>query len=76
MVLCLVAGGTAVRPADSDPVMAGLDRDSRAFTRALLPIVIAFNVLIPSSRWFWPLCVAGNLSVVASVGLLLSGLPR
>jgi hypothetical protein len=46
-----------------------------AFTRVLLPITVAFNVLLPSSRGFWPIFVLGNLSVVTSIALLLSGLP-
>ena len=35
-----------------------------AATRVLLPMTLAFNVLLPRSRWFWPLYVAGNLTVL------------
>ena len=55
------------------PVWAG---HPGAFTRVLLPMTVAFNVLLPSSRWFWPILILGNLSVVAGFALLLSGLPR
>jgi len=34
-----------------------------AYPRILLPVTCAFNVLILSSRGFWPLVVLGNLSV-------------
>lgn len=35
-----------------------------AVTRALLPLTFAFNVLILEDRWFWPLYVLGNLTVL------------
>jgi hypothetical protein len=35
-----------------------------AFVRVLLPMTLAFNILTVRSRWFWPLFIAGNLSVV------------
>ena len=35
-----------------------------AATRVLLPLTIAFNVLLPSSRWFWPLWLLGNLNML------------
>lgn len=35
-----------------------------AVTRVLLPMTIAFNVLLPESRLFWPLWILGNLSLV------------
>ena len=47
-----------------------------AFTRVLLPITVAFNVLLPDSRRFWPIFILGDLSVVLSVTLLFAGLPR
>jgi len=47
-----------------------------AFTRVLLPITVAFNVLLPGSCRFWPIFILGNLPVVLSVTLLLEGFPR
>ena len=44
-----------------------------AATRVLLPMTIAFNVLLPRGRWFWPLFVLGNLPIVhglAELGLI------
>jgi hypothetical protein len=38
-----------------------------AATRVLLPMTLAFNVLVPRGVKWWPLLLAGNLSVVASV---------
>jgi hypothetical protein len=35
-----------------------------ASVRALLPMTVAYNVLIANSRWFWPLFVLGNLTMV------------
>jgi len=35
-----------------------------AAPRVLLPMTIAFNVLLPGSRLFWPLWILGNLSLV------------
>ena len=35
-----------------------------AATRILLPMTVAFNVLLPRNRWFWPLFVIGNLPMV------------
>jgi hypothetical protein len=35
-----------------------------AFVRVLLPMTLAFNLLAVRSRWFWPLFIAGNLSIV------------
>ena len=55
------------------PVWEG---DPGAFVRVLLPMTVAYNVLIPSSRRFWALCIAGNLSVITSIQLLLAGVPR
>jgi hypothetical protein len=39
-----------------------------AFTRVLLPMTLAFNVLVPRGRRWLPLLMAGNLSVLAAVG--------
>ena len=44
-----------------------------AATRVLLPMTVAFNALLPRGRWFWPLFVLGNLSIVhglAELGLI------
>ena len=44
-----------------------------AATRVLLPMTVAFNALLPNNRWFWPLFVLGNLSVLhglAELGLI------
>ena len=42
-----------------------------AITRVALPMTIAFNVLLPRGRWFWPLLVLGNLNVPDGVVLLM-----
>ena len=36
-------------------------------------MTIAFNVLLPRTRWFWPLAILGNLS--AWHGLDAPGVP-
>lgn len=38
-----------------------------AATRVLLPLTLAFNVLVPRSPRWWALLLAGNLTVAASV---------
>lgn len=48
----------------STPVWEGFPG---AAARALLPMTLAFNVLVPRSRRWLPLLVAGNLTVVAAV---------
>lgn len=35
-----------------------------AITRVVLPMTVAFNLLLPRDRWFWPLAIAGNLTVL------------
>jgi hypothetical protein len=35
-----------------------------AITRIVLPLTLAFNLLLPRGRWFWPLVVLGNLTVI------------
>lgn len=35
-----------------------------AVTRLLLPMTCAFNILLRRDRWFWPLAVLGNLTVL------------
>lgn len=41
-----------------------------ASMRVLLPMTVAFNVMLPQSRWFWPLFVAGNASIVQGLEAL------
>jgi len=41
-----------------------------AFTRILLPMTFAFNILLIRSRWFWPLALLGNLSVLRGLEML------
>ena len=35
-----------------------------AVTRVVLPLSVAFNLLLPGGRWFWPLWLLGNLNVL------------
>jgi len=61
VLLLLVLGGVLVTPATG------------AITRVLLPLTVAFNVmLMRESTWwrFWPLLVAGNLDVVPGWSIL------
>ena len=41
-----------------------------ASTRVLLPMTFAFNIVLPKNRWFWPLFVLGNLSVIPALETL------
>jgi hypothetical protein len=41
-----------------------------AFTRVLLPMTCAYNVLLPRGRAYWPLAVLGNLSVIHGLQVL------
>jgi len=41
-----------------------------AVTRVLLPMTFAFNAVLPRNRWFWPLFVLGNLSVLPGLEVL------
>jgi hypothetical protein len=41
-----------------------------AVTRVLLPMTFAFNVVLPGNRWFWPLWVLGNLSIIPALEVL------
>lgn len=38
-----------------------------AACRALLPLTVAFNLLLPANRAFWPLWTAGNLTLLHAV---------
>jgi hypothetical protein len=38
-----------------------------AACRAVLPMTIAFNLLLPVNRNFWPLWIAGNLTLVHAI---------
>lgn len=38
-----------------------------AVNRAVLPMTIAFNLLLPATRSFWPLWIAGNLTMLHAV---------
>jgi hypothetical protein len=41
-----------------------------AVTRVIVPMTVAFNVLLPRLRWFWPLWILGNASVLHGVEVL------
>ena len=41
-----------------------------AVTRVLLPMTFAFNAVLPKNRWFWPLFVLGNLSILPGLEVL------
>ncbi|MDI1248674.1 MAG: hypothetical protein PSV13_07290 [Lacunisphaera sp.] len=38
-----------------------------AACRAVLPVTFAFNLLLPANRFFWPLWITGNLTLVHAV---------
>jgi hypothetical protein len=38
-----------------------------AFCRVLLPLTIAFNLLLPRNRYFWPIWVMGNLTMLHAI---------
>lgn len=38
-----------------------------AACRAVLPMTIAFNLLLPANRYFWPLWILGNLTLLHAV---------
>jgi hypothetical protein len=44
--------------------------DPGAIVRVVLPMSVAFNVLVVRSRWFWPLAIAGNLTVVHGIHMI------
>jgi hypothetical protein len=38
--------------------------DVAAASRIVLPMTIAFNILLPGGRWFWPLWIVGNVHML------------
>ncbi|MCU0252586.1 MAG: hypothetical protein MUE61_20540 [Vicinamibacterales bacterium] len=54
-------------PLLSYPIWEG---DPGAIVRVVLPMSVAFNVLVVRSRWFWPLVIAGNLTVVHGIHMI------
>jgi len=44
--------------------------DPGAVTRAVMPMTVAFNVLLIRERWFWPLFVLGNLTILGGLETL------
>jgi hypothetical protein len=44
--------------------------DPGAIMRVVLPMTVAFNVLVARSRYFWPLVIAGNLSVFHGIHMI------
>lgn len=54
-------------PLLSYPVWGG---DPGAVMRVVLPMTVAFNVLVVGSRYFWPLVIAGNLSVLHGINMI------
>jgi hypothetical protein len=57
----------ALLPFLSAPVWEG---EPGAVMRVVLPMSVAFNVLVTRSRWFWPLAIAGNLSVLHGIHMI------
>ena len=43
-----------------------------AYLRVLLPLTLAFNLLLPRNQWFWPAFVLGNLGLSGSLWRLLT----
>jgi hypothetical protein len=41
-----------------------------AGTRVVLPMTFAFNMMLPQTRWFWPLWILGNLSILPALEVL------
>ena len=54
-------------PLLSYPIWEG---DPGAIVRVVLPMSVAFNVLVVRSRWFWPLVIAGNLTVFHGIHMI------
>lgn len=49
----------------------GMEGDPGTFLRLVLPLSLAFNVLIPrDAPWFWPVAAAGNLTVFQGIAML------
>jgi hypothetical protein len=46
------------------------ESDTVAVMRVVLPMSVAFNVLVARSRWFWPLVIAGNLTVFHGIHMI------
>jgi hypothetical protein len=46
------------------------ESDTVAVMRVVLPMSIAFNVLVTRSRWYWPLVIAGNLTVFHGIHMI------
>ena len=44
-----------------------------AATRVLLPMTVAFNAVLPRNRWFWPVFVLGNLTIISGLDTLFQG---
>jgi hypothetical protein len=51
----------------SYPIWEG---DPGAIMRVVLPMSVAFNVLVVRSRWFWPLVIAGNLAALHGIHMI------
>ncbi|MDD2764780.1 MAG: hypothetical protein PHE83_12490 [Opitutaceae bacterium] len=43
-----------------------------AAARVVLPMTLAFNILVPRGRWWWPVLLLGNLSALSAVSQLKS----
>ena len=41
-----------------------------AAMRVALPMTLAFNVLLPRGRWFWPLLILGNVNILGGLSEL------
>lgn len=41
-----------------------------AASRVLLPMALAFNILVPRGRWWWLVLVLGNLAVIPSADVM------
>jgi hypothetical protein len=41
-----------------------------AIVRVVAPLTIAFNVMLPGTRWFWPLWILGNASMLHGLELM------
>ena len=41
-----------------------------AAARVVIPLTLAFNVVVPRGRWWWPILLLGNLSALSAVDQL------